>query len=33
MVLAVAARPGMTVEDLIQEAGGELLLTKTTVSP
>ncbi|WP_158044492.1 AAA family ATPase [Skermanella pratensis] len=26
MVLAIAAKPGMTVEDLIQQAGGELFL-------
>ena len=33
MVLAVAARPGMTVEDLIQEAGGELLHDETNGQP
>jgi type II secretory pathway predicted ATPase ExeA len=33
MVLAVAARPGMTVEDLIQEAGGELLHSEANGQP
>ena len=33
MVLAVAARPGMTVEDLIQEAGGELLHDEANGQP
>ena len=33
MVLAVAARPGMTVEDLIQEAGGELLHGEASGQP
>jgi len=33
MVLAVVARPGMTVEDLIQEAGGELLHDEANGQP
>jgi type II secretory pathway predicted ATPase ExeA len=33
MVLATAARPGMTVEDLIQEAGGELLHDEANGQP
>ena len=33
MVLAIAARPGMTVEDLIQEAGGELLHDEANGQP
>jgi len=33
MVLAIAARPGMAVEDLIKEAGGELLLDEDGNKP
>lgn len=33
MVLAVAATPGMTVEDIIQEAGGELLHDEANGQP
>ncbi|UEM22547.1 ankyrin repeat domain-containing protein [Skermanella mucosa] len=33
MVLAIAAKPGMTVEDLIQQAGGELFLDENGGQP